>query len=487
MIKRSICSALLLMYLAPVPACALPPAPPHTPKSEVRAVWITTASGLDWPRVTGRQNQQESLRRLVRDLHAAHFNTLFFQVRPRGDAYYHSHYEPWAEALSGTLGKDPEWDPLSTLIDEAHALGMEVHGWFNVFKVRGPNPVAATTPPHISRSHHEWTVERDGELWLNPGIPEVRTFVLNVALDLIKEYDLDGINFDYIRYPGQFFPDQDLFEKYGNGMKREDWRRSNVTAFVSAFAAEARKIRPQLKIGSSPLGVYRDDSNNDRRGGYYWVYQDSYTWLERGWHDYLAPQNYWVIGRERNSNPDFMRVTKQWTALTAGRHIYMGIGAYRSEIKSRITEYVDSTRTTGMLGQVYFRWTDIANSSALVGKYATIALIPAMRWRDSIPSLPPQNVRVTNSQPAGRKVAWDAPPTAADGDIAHTYVVYRWSSRFIPFADPHAIVTVLPASQREYTDTTARGNGAEFYYSVTSRDRMGNESAPSAIREAGGK
>jgi uncharacterized lipoprotein YddW (UPF0748 family) len=481
---RHCCFALLLSHLFLVPALALRPSPPHPPKTEVRAVWITTAAGLDWPRVTGKANQQESLRRLVRDLYDAHFNTLFFQVRPRGDAYYRSHYEPWAEALTGTLGKDPEWDPCAFIIDEAHALGMEVHGWFNVFKIRGPNPVGPSTPLHVSRAHEEWTAERDGELWLNPGIPEVRAYLLNIALDLIRNYDLDGINFDFIRYPGRNFPDQEEYARYGNGMSRDDWRRSNVTAFVTSFANEARKAKPRLKIGSSPFGVYRDDSNNDRRGSYHWVYQDSYVWLQQGWNDYLCPQNYWLIGGS-GRDPDFMRVTQRWSELTAGRHIYMGIGAYRADVNARLGDYVDSSRVAGMAGQAYFRWGDIANSRTIAGRYDTWALIPPMRWKDRVPPLSPRNVTVSFPGQGSRMVHWDAPAAAADGDTAHTYVVYRWSSRFIPFNDPRAIAAVLPSTQHSFADAGPPGTAAEYYYSVTACDRAKNESAPSAITTRG--
>lgn len=480
MVFSRICFSLILLVVLPLWTVSALPSGVLPPKAEVRAVWVTTAAGLDWPHTTGKAAQQESLRRLVRSLHKANFNTIYFQVRPRGDAHYKSRYEPWAEILSGTIGKDPGWDPCAFIIEEAHALGMEVHGWFNVFKIRGPNPVARSTPEHPSHTFARWCVVRDEELWLDPGRPEIRSYLLNVALDLIRNYDLDGINFDFIRYPGQNFPDDESYALYGKGMNRDDWRRNNITAFVRAFAEEADKIKPLLKIGSSPFGVWKENGNNDRRGGYYWVYQDSYAWLQNKWHDYLCPQVYWYIGRG-NGEPEFSRVVRGWSALTAGRHIYIGIGAYRPAVRSQLGAYIDSCRSAGTNGHTFFRWTDIADPAPIAGRYPTRALIPPMRWKDAVPPLEPRNITVL---PAGERswtVRWDAPLAARDGDTAYRYVVYRWHSRFIPFSNPYAIAAVLPASQRAFRDSIENGKDGECFYAITACDRMQNESTPSAV------
>ncbi len=475
-----IASVLLATLLLPLQALPSPPSSLLPPKTEVRAVWVTTATGLDWPQVAGKERQQESLRRMVHELHDARFNTIFFQVRPRGDAMYRSSYEPWAEILSGTLGKDPGWDPCAFLLAEAHALGMEVHGWFNVFKIRGPNPVGPSTPEHPSRVFADWCVGRDGELWLDPGRPEIQAYLLNVALDLIRNYDLDGINFDFIRYPGRDFRDGETFARYGRGMKHDDWRRSNITSFVRSFATEAAKIKPMLKIGSSPYGLYRDDSTNRQRGSYYWVYQDSYAWLENKWQDYLSPQVYWQIGRG-NGEPDFAQVIRDWRKQTAGRHIYVGIAAYRNVIRSRLGEYIDSCRATGNSGHAFFRWEDVAELRTLAGRYPTWALIPPMHWKDSIPPLAPGRVSVVPTGPRSWYVHWDTPQPARDGDTAHQYVVYRWTSRFIPFSNPYTIAAVVPGTQHFFADSLENGNDGEYFYAITACDRMQNESVPSTI------
>lgn len=467
-----------LLFLIPANAGSQAPLPIPPPKAEVRAVWITTASGLDWPRTTNLTEQQTSLRAMLRGVKAARFNTVFFQVRARGDAYYRSRYEPWAENLTGSLGKDPGWDPLAFVLAEAHALGMEVHAWFNVFKIRGPNPVGPSMPEHPSRALASFTVEGDGELWLDPGRPEVRTYLATVALDLIRWYDIDAINFDFIRYPGTSFGDGESYARFGKAMNIHDWRRHNVTAFVREVYAQAVHLKPMLKVGSSPLGLYREETNGSQRGSYFWVYQDSYGWLREAIHDYLSPQVYWQI-RPPNGEPDFARVMMQWKESTAGRHIYAGIAAYRPEIQRDLGMYIDTARAAGAAGQVFFRWENIAGTTTINGRYPTRALIPPMPWKDSLPPGAPTDLAVNETSTGALQLTWSAPAPAGDGDTARSYAIYRWPSYEIPFDNPAALVDVTPPAAREFVDTTGSPKGARFYYAVTALDRADNESAPS--------
>jgi len=279
------------------------------PKQEVRAVWVATAAGLDWPRTQNTREQQEALVTIVQTAKALGLNTLFFQVRARGDAYYRSRYEPWADNLTGTLGRDPGWDPLRFLLDAAHGAGIEVHAWFNVFKVRGPNPVKPTTPLHPTLAFPQWTTELQGEAWLNPGVPAVRTYSLNVALDLVTSYDIDGILFDFVRYPGQDFPDGETYARYGRGTARDSWRRGNVSLFVKEFYERASALKPMLKIGSAPLGVYDGQAEGLASGSYQEYFQDAPAWIRSGWQDYLAPQVYWNIGSSPG-DPDFAKLAR---------------------------------------------------------------------------------------------------------------------------------------------------------------------------------
>ena len=445
-------------------------------------MWVTTAAGLDWPKSTSIAEQQSSLRRIIADMKTAHFNTIFFQARARGDAYYKSAYEPWAENLTGTIGRDPGWDPLAFLLREAHAAGMEVHAWFNMYKIRGPNPVGQSSPQHLSLAHPEWTASSENEIWLDPGIPEVRMHLLRIALDLIRTYDVDGIQFDFIRYPGKNFPDNETFRRYGNGMNREDWRRSNIDRFVSEFYDSAMSIKPMLKVGSAPMGVY-DGAN--KAGSFYSCYQDSQGWLQRKKHDYLVPQIYWSIG----GNPDFAALIRDWQRTSNGRHVYAGIAAYKPEVEREIQAQIDSARAARALGQAYFRYENIRTFSAFGRKYSTLANIPPMPWKDDVPPLPPQQLAVHELAPSIFHLEWKAPSKAGDGDQARYYNIYRSTVREIDTDNPYNLVAITTTNDNFYVDTVRTPSGVRYYYAVTAFDKGNNESAPSrtetvTVREA---
>jgi uncharacterized lipoprotein YddW (UPF0748 family) len=474
-------SLLILLHVLTASASPLSGSRPiATPKCEVRAIWVTTASGLDWPHSTDRRGQQEALRTMVNTMKEMGYNTIFFQVRPRGDAYYRSHYEPWAENLTGTLGKDPGWDPLATLLEYAHAAGIDVHAWFNVFKVRGPNPVGLSTPQHPSRALAGWCIEEGGELWLDPGRPEVRTYLASVVMDLVRSYDIDGINFDFIRYPGHHFNDGETYARYGKGMALNDWRRQNITAFVRDVYHQATALKPRLRVGSSPLGVYKDDSNGDRRGSYYWVFQDSYGWLKEGIHDYLSPQVYWTIN-PWNREPPFNRVVQDWKGLTAGRHVYPGIAAYRPEIQKDLGAYIDTARAAGLQGEAFFRWENMIAPDARHPRYRMPANIPPMTWKDPVPPAPVTIFTVEEVTPGVYRLAWNAPPRASDGDTATYYDVYRWTSAQIPLHIPEARIAITRPGALTFLDSTHSGGQTRFYYAVTAFDRSHNESQPSPV------
>jgi uncharacterized lipoprotein YddW (UPF0748 family) len=472
-------------------ACAVgvtlfPPEPAAAatrPRSEVRAVWITTAAGLDWPKTTDRREQETSLRAIVRRLHADHFNTIFFQVRPRGDAVYRSRYEPWSEQLSGALGRDPGWDPLKVLIEEAHGHGMEVHGWFNVYKIRARAAVRSEGLPHPAEAHASWTVEADGELWFDPGLPAVRRYLLDVLLDLVEGYDLDGVNFDFVRYPSAEFPDEGSYRRYGSGEGRADWRRGNITRFVREAYERCKKAKPWLKVGSSPLGTYAPDQASGSEGSYAGYYQDSQGWLSAGIQDYLAPQIYWNTGASRG-DPDFAALVRSWSAVPSERHVYAGIGAYKAEIQAELARQIDLARSAGLSGQAFFRLEHVFARGLFGGRYDAPALVPPMPWNDPVSPLPPRDLAVTEVSTNRFLVEWKAPPRANDGDGASWYVVYRSSNPRIDTQDPSSILIVLPASATAWVDTIQVPTGVTYYYAVSAHDRARNESAPSAAASA---
>ncbi len=454
--------------------------PSGGPKREVRAVWIATAAGLDWPRTQDRGEQQSSLKKIVEDLKAAHFNTILFQVRPRGDAYYQSSYEPWAENLTGTLGTDPGWDPLAFLIRAAHAAGIEVHAWFNLYKVRGLSPVPQSVPPHPSRRFPAWIHDVDGEGWLDPGIPEVREYLLRVSLELVRRYDLDGINFDFIRYPGKNFPDDETYYHYGHGRDRNDWRRSNIDRFVSAFYDSAMRLKPMLKVGSAPLGVFNTGSGESGGGALNSYYQDSRAWLLNGKHDYLVPQLYWNLGATRD-DPDFAALLHSWKSASSGRQLWAGIAAYKPEVMRELAAQIDSSRAIGFDGQAFFRYEHVRDTSIFDKRYAELANIPPMFWKDSIPPLPPTDLAVTETSPNIFHLEWLASPPARDGDSPRCYDIYRSASEKIFSDDARMLVAISPTDATFFVDTVRANGSYRYYYAVSALDKGNNESTLSEV------
>jgi uncharacterized lipoprotein YddW (UPF0748 family) len=419
----------------------------------------------------------------VRELKAAHFNTIFFQVRARGDAYYRSSYEPWAENLTGTIGKYPGWDPLSFLLAEAHAAGMEVHAWFNVYKIRGPAPVDQSVPPHPTLAHPQWAVQVEGESWFDPGLPDVRTYLLRVALEIVQLYEVDGIQFDFVRYPGRIFPDDESYRRFGRGRSRDEWRRANIDTFITDFYDAAVALKPMLKVGSTPVGFYNGLSDGNGSGSYSRYSQDSPGWLQKRKHDYLVPQVYWDIG-DSQGDPDFALLVRRWQQGAAGRHIYVGIGAYKPSVAREIPAQIDTIRTYGLGGEAFFRYENIKQFGLIKNRYQTLANIPPMSWKDSIPPLAPTNLAVSEVTPSLFRLDWNPPAPAPDGDRARYYNIYRSSSPVINTNDPGTIVAITSSDERSLIDTIASPGTPVYYYAVSAFDKGNNESPPTPV--AGG-
>ncbi len=453
-----------------------------SPKRELRAVWIATSLGLDWPKSSDPAEQQASLRDIVARLSAANFNTIFFQVRGRADAMYRSKYEPWSPQLTGVLGGDPGWDPLAFVIREAHARGMEVHAWFNtVVAKNGGTPPGESTPRHPILAHPEWMRQVEGEWWFDPGIPAVREYLVRVAMDIVRNYDIDGFQFDFLRYPLQPFPDDKTYRRYGRGMQKADWRRQNINAIARAFHDSVARAKPGLKIGSAPIGIYENVGLVRGLQSYSELYQDSRRWVQEGWQDYLAPQVYWTLGYSRG-DPDFAAVVRDWTSHRARNHLYIGVGAYKQGVSEELPQLIDSTRTLGADGNAFFRWSSVSASLGMGGKYRHRSLVPVMPWKDSIPPLPPLHVRVRQVSDGIFAVEWAEPGKASDGDLPRNYVMYRSAAARMDVSDPANIVAVLPAGTTMLIDTVTTGASEAYTYAVTALDRQNNESVPAMER-----
>ncbi len=466
---------LLLCLCASITTTAQPQTP-KIPKQEVRAIWITTVLGLDWPKTKDVDVQKRSLLEIIKKSANAKFNTIYFQVRGRSDAYYKSKYEPWSHILTGELGKDPGWDPLQFVIDESHKRGIEVHAWFNTFLVKsGKEKPDDSSPRHIILAHPEWMKLFNNEYWLDPGIPEAREYLLNVSLDIIRNYDIDGIQFDFMRYPKSDYPDDKSWKKYGKNLEKGEWRRENINKFVRAFYDTAIAIKPLLKVGSAPLGIYNAEVYKNGFRGYDEVFQDAKAWLREGKMDYIAPQVYWSL-KDSIPGPDFAKISRDWMRSSYGRQIFPGIASYKPDVYQQIPAIIDTARAIGANGQAFFRYDFTASYFDTSKMYSTLSLIPPMRWKDSIPPNPPVAYKVTREPGGNTTLQWEIPTTALDGDNAKYFTVYRSETYPVDVQNGINLLARVNPTATSFTDSSMKSANRRYYYAMASLDKGNNES-----------
>jgi uncharacterized lipoprotein YddW (UPF0748 family) len=448
------------------------------PKHELRAVWISPTSG-DWPTSTDIEEQQRSLVDILDNLQKHNFTTVFFQIRSRGNTFYKSSIEPWSPQLSGVLGKDPGWDPLAFAVEEAHKRGLELHAWFNVAKVWGADNLPLHQQ-HVTQAHHDWVKQFENEWWLDMGNPEAREYTKNLVKEIVNSYDVDGVHFDYVRYPSERFDDWNSFSRWSDGMDRAEWRRKNITSFVRACYEFIQKEKPWVKVGAAVLGIYQSiNGAQSTFNGYSGVFQDPRGWMRDGILDYATPQLYWTIGEQKNPNdPDFELLCSDWVRENYGRHVYIGIAAYREKIQNELDEQIELTRTSQANGQVFFRYEHTATLFDQIQKaYRYPALVPQMLWKDSIPPNNPKNISIDADDKSDVLIKWSAPEIPADKEKPYHYIVYRLPDKNITTRRAEHIAAILPATQFSFHDETS--NRKEYFYTVTAVDRAGNESGVS--------
>lgn len=350
---------------------------------EMRGVWVATVTNRDWPSkpgLTADEQRDELLAHLDTAVDNG-LNTVVLQVRPTADALWPSPYEPWSQVLTGTQGKDPGWDPLRTAVAEAHDRGLQLHAWFNPYRIANHTDPSKLAESHPARQNPEWVVTYGGKLYYNPGLPEVRTFVQQAMLDAVEKYQVDGVHFDDYFYPypvaGQTFDDTDAYDRYGGGFAtRAAWRRDNIDKLVVEMAAGIRRIRPTTQFGISPFGVWRnaatDPLGSDSRAGvqtYDDLYADTRKWVREGWIDYICPQLYWNIGF---AAADYAKLVSWWAEVARGSRtrLYLGEALYKAGDPAQPAAWQDPAELSRHLtlakehpeahGHVFFAAKDVA-------------------------------------------------------------------------------------------------------------------------------
>lgn len=472
------------------------------PKREFRGVWIATVVNIDWPTSTKftADRQKQELLDILNSHQETGINAVMLQVRPAADAFYAKSREPWSKYLTGKQGQapSPAYDPLEFAINEAHKRGMELHAWFNPYRATFDGNFGALSPQHITKIKPEWFFTYGGIKTFNPGLPEVRDYIVQVILDVVDNYDIDGVHMDDYFYPypiaGQKINDDETFKQYGEGYDNiKDWRRHNVDLLIKMIGDSVHAHNPDIKFGISPFGIWANKSQNDEGsetyGGssYYENYADSRKWIKEGWIDYVNPQLYWPIG---NRSADFEKLLSWWSNNTYGRHLYIGQAAYRinerktaafknpGQLPSQITMMRDNPRVQG---SVYFSSNSLTNNllgftdSLRENYYKYPALPPVMLWLDSIAPNVPRDLTAKSVQ-GHVQLKWSVPTLARDEQHVYGYVIYRFNDGDkINVDDPKNILRIQYNNGLTYEDTTVQ-KGKTYLYVITAIDRLKNES-----------
>ena len=376
-------------------------------KPEFRGVWVATVDNIDWP---GNGNFNSDLQKaefikLLELHHRNGINALVVQIRPATDAFYPSPFEPWSQWLTGKQGKPPSpyYDPLDFMITETHKLGMVFHAWMNPYRaVFNLNiPVSAT---HITRLHPEWFVTYGDKRYFDPGNKSVQQYVALIVKDVVSRYAVDAIHFDDYFYPyhieGKNFPDNNTYQQYGQGLTREDWRRSNTDSIIALLSKVIKTTNKNCQFGISPFGIWRNSNRDPVNGSntngaisnYDDLYADILLWLKSGWIDYVAPQLYWEFGHHI---APYQVLLNWWNNHTYGRFCYIGLGIYRAgsnkawKENTQLTRQIDSLRSKpNIKGMIFFSSKTFErnpygwNDSLRLHYFKDPAAQPQMEWMD---------------------------------------------------------------------------------------------------------
>ena len=465
------------------------------PKREFRAAWIQSVNGQF--RGMPTEKLKQNLIGQLNSLQKAGINAIIFQVRPEADALYASRLEPWSRFLTGVQGKAPEpyWDPMQFMIDECHKRGMEFHAWINPYRTK-TTLKSELAPNHVYNIHPEWFVTYGDQLYFDPALPESRRHICMVVSDIVSRYDVDAIHMDDYFYPypikGKDFPDDASFARFGGGFSNKgDWRRSNVNVLIKKLHETIREIKPWVKFGVSPFGIYRNESSDPlgskTKGlqNYDDLYADVLLWAREGWIDYNIPQIYWHIG---HPVADYETLVKWWARNTENRPLFIG--------QSVMNTVQNADPKNPSINQ-------LPRKMALQRAYQTIggscqwpasAVVENVgKYRDALiaeyhkyPALPPVFDFIDNEAPAkvrkmkpvwtedGYILFWTAPKYKEEMNRAVQYVVYRFNDKEKVNIDDPSHSVAIPRDN--FYKLPYEDGKTKYRYVVTALDRLHNES-----------
>jgi uncharacterized lipoprotein YddW (UPF0748 family) len=472
------------------------------PKREIRAVWLSTIYGMDWPNKpatneSGRKAQQKELCDKLDLLKEANFNLVFLQVRLRGDLIYPSSIEPMSKVFSGRHGEHPGYDPLAFAIRECHKRGLECHAWLTTYPLGTVSEVRSKGNNTIVKLKPELCKLYKGEWYMDPGIPGTSDYVLSIVRELVENYDIDGIHFDHIRYPesANDFPDEDTYLKYGKSQPMRAWRQNNINRLVGRIYDWVKEYKPWIQVSASPLGKYSPLAQVPNAGlTAFDVYQDPQEWLRKKKQDMIVPMMYY-------KNTYFYPFVDNWTSNSNGRYVVPGLGIYKlapgdadwtlKDITAQI-EYVRSSKADGL---TFFRGTQLFRDTkgvytVLKDKYFRYpALLPPLTWLSRERPDTPTDVNVRREDDI-LIVSWDMPEDTENDLESLTYTIYYSHSSSVNAAmaqnilatglrDPEFYLPVDPSEEQELSFRISALNryhiesrpSREVYYYLTNHEK----------------
>lgn len=506
--NRSIGLLVLIFFAAALRA------QPDSPKREFRGVWVATVSNIDFPRAPTPEAiaHKEQWKKLLERYKEIGLNAVIVQVRPAADAFYPSALAPWSKYLTGKQGTppQPDYDPLKFMIEEAHRQGFEFHAWLNPYRATTDTDTMSLSKDHAFYKHRDWMVKYGDRFYFNPALPAVRQHLRDIVLEVVTKYDVDAIHFDDYFYPykirGEVFPDSTDFWRYGNRFNNiDDWRRSNVDSLIETVSTTIKEIKPYVKFGVSPFGVWRNRDKDPANGSdtrasqtcYDDLYADVLKWVRLGWLDYVAPQLYWNIGFPP---ADHQILLNWWSTRVQEVELYIGHAAYKvannqepawhdaNEIPKQIEL---NRRNFKSAGSIYF-----SSKSLLENRLGVRDTLDVYYQRPALLPSPATVLEKTNQAPVLRalkvkdsdvRVRWK-PNKVDKASPAAYYVVYRFlgtKTENFNWEDPENIIHITPFFDKkkkfEFVDTRAE-EGITQQYAVVAVNRQHVESKPSTLR-----
>jgi uncharacterized lipoprotein YddW (UPF0748 family) len=437
----------------------------NEPKHEFRATWLATVTSIDWPKTKAKDNesrlqQQQELTTILDKLQAGNMNACYLQVRSLCDAMHKSSYEPWSAALTGTRGKDPGYDPLAFAIEEAHKRGLELHIWVNPFRATSSGTLASND--QLLQHAGEWIIKYDngsfsGQI-IDPGYPQARAYVIKVLMEIVNNYDVDGIVMDDYFYPYGSTTTEDAASKAlykptnvvdvnQDGQTDDDWRRMNVDDCIKVLYDSLQATKPWVRFGMGTFGIWTTQKKAAQAYGltlpsgitglddYDVQACNPVEWVKDGYVDYINPQLYWsrdyagqdydvlckwwakdVCEHFSNQLPNNKKV--HFCVSQAAYHAYDGYKGYDDGV-GEIQDQIDVNRnnlSSGYNGSVFY------NTTAYCKMYQELrashfnykALMPAMDWKVNEQLSAPENLHIE-----GNTLKWEHP-------TAERFTVYAY-------------------------------------------------------------